>query len=258
MRLADKVAVIAGVGPDVGRLSALRFAEEGAGVALVARTRSRLEAIAAEIERAGGRALAVPADLTDEAQVVAMVRRVADQFGRIDVLLNNATYSGRRVDFTEMTLTEWDEVLRGALTGFMLTTREVAKVMIPQRSGSIIMVSSGAGSVGFRKRSHYAVAKAGVNNLTHTLSWELGRHGVRINTMVLGAVMTESWKRGAAAEQARSGMAPEERERQWAGRAPLGRMVRPEEVVSTALFLASDESSALTGQLINVTAGVVQ
>src|SRR5206468_4129998 len=133
------------------------------------------------IERAGGRALAVPADLTDEAQVVAMVRRVADAFGRIDVLLNNATHSGRRLDFTEMTLAEWDEVLTGAPTAFMLPTRGVAK-----------------------------------------------------------------------------GMTPEERERQWAGRAPLGRMVRPEEVASTALFLASDESSALTGQLINVTAGVVQ
>jgi NAD(P)-dependent dehydrogenase (short-subunit alcohol dehydrogenase family) len=258
VRLNGKVALIAGVGPDVGRLAALTFAREGAAVALLARTRSRLEAFAAEIEAAGGSALVVPADITDEAGVQEAVRRTHEKFGRLDILLNNATYAGDLVDFPEMTRAAWDSVILGALTGYMFTAREAAKVMIAQRSGSIIQVSSGAGSVGFSRRSHYAVAKAGVNNLTHTLAWELGRHGIRVNTIVLGAVMTTSWLEGALAQERAGGITVAEREKRWARRSPIGRMVRPQEVADLALYLASDESASMTGQCLNLTAGVVQ
>jgi len=258
MRLKDKVAIIAGVGPDIGRTAAITFAREGAAVALVARTASRLEAIAREIEAAGGRALPVPADITNEAQVVAMAKTVAGAFGRIDVLMNNATFSGRVANLVDLSVAEWDEVVRGALTCYMMTTREVLKVMIPQRSGSIIQISSGAGSVGFSRRAHYAAAKAGVNNMVHTLAWEVGRHSIRANGIVVGAVRTENFVRGAPERARASGITVEELEARWAKRSPLRRMVRPDEVADTALFLASDESSGITGQLINVTAGVVQ
>lgn len=258
MRLQGKTAIIAGVGPDVGRLSALSFAREGAAVALIARTAPRLETIAAEIQAAGGAALPLPGDITVEEDVRLAVQKTVERFGRVDVLLNNATFSGDLVDFTQMTRNAWDSVLLGALTGFMFTAREVARIMTAQQSGSIIQVSSGAGSVGFSRRAHYSVAKAGVNNLTHTLSWELGRHGVRINTIVLGAVMTESWLAGAQEQERTGGISVEERERRWARRSPISRMVRPQEVADLALYLASDESASMTGQCINLTAGVVQ
>jgi 3-oxoacyl-[acyl-carrier protein] reductase len=258
MRLEGKVAIVAGVGPDIGKASALAFAREGAAVVLVARTRERLEAIAREIEAAGGRALVAPADITDERQVIAMVQRVRESFGRIDVLMNNATFSGRVAPLQDLSVAEWDQVLRGALTSYMMTTREALKVMIPQRSGSIIQVSSGAGVVGFNRRAHYAAAKAGVNNMVHTLAWEAGRYNIRVNGIVVGAVRTEAWGQGAAERARQSGMTMEQLEARWAERSPLRRMVRAREVADTALFLASEESSGLTGQLLSVTAGVVQ
>ncbi len=258
MRLKDKVAIVAGVGPDIGKRAALTFAREGAAVALVSRTESRLQAIAKEIEAAGGRALVVPTDITDEAQVKAMVEKVHGTFGRIDLLMNNATYSGPVRDLADMPTDEWNEVLLGALTGYMFTIRETIKHMIEQKSGSIVNVSSGAGSVGFRRRSAYGAAKAGVNNMTHTLSFELGPQGIRINAIVVGAVETENFGAGAVERANALGISIEELRARWAKRSPLRRMVQPQEVANLALFLLSDESSAMTGQVINCTAGVLQ
>ena len=257
-RLRDKVAIVAGVGPGIGRASAMTFAREGASVALVARTRSRLEEIAAEIEAAGGRALVAPADITDEDQVRTMVGQVVDAFGKIDVLMNNATYSGGMFNLVDMPLEEWNQVLLGALTGVMLCNREVLRHMVSRGSGSVINVSSGAGKQGFSRRSHYSAAKAGVNNLTHTLAWEVGRHGIRVNAIVVGAVKGEQTGQGALDRAQLSGMSIDELQGRWAKRSPLGRMVLPQEVANLALFLASEESSGMTGQLLNLTAGVIQ
>ncbi|MBI3742834.1 MAG: SDR family oxidoreductase [Chloroflexi bacterium] len=258
MRLANKVAIVAGVGPGIGRHSALTFAREGAAVALVARTKSRLDEVAAEIRAHGGKALAVPCDMADEAQVQAMMRQVHEAFGRIDVLMNNGTYSGGLFAVKDLTIKEWNEVLHGALTSYLLLCREALKYMIPQRSGSIVNVSSGAGKQGFRNRGAYGAAKAGVNNLTHTLAFEVGRQGIRVNAIVVGAVKGEAVAQGALDRAQAAGMTIEELQARWGKRSPLGRMVLPQEAANLALFLASDESSGMTGQLINMTAGVIQ
>ena len=258
-RLAGKVAVVAGVGPGIGRSAALTFAREGAAVVLVSRTPERLDAVAAEIEAGGGSALAVPADLTDEAQVESMTRASVDAFGRIDVLLNNGSFTGGVSPFVESDADLWRRVMDGALVGAVNAARSVARVMIEQGDGgSIINTSSLASKERFEGRAHYAAAKAALNNLSHTLSWELGSHGIRVNAIVVGGVETDPPVVGAVERAAKLGVTVDDLNEAWRARSPLRRMVTPQDVANLALFLASDESAAMTGQAINLTAGVVQ
>lgn len=257
-RLTGKVAIVAGVGPGIGRSVALTFAREGAAVALVSRTPERLEAVASEITAGNGKALVVPVDLTDEVKVAAMVCEVKSTLGRIDVLMNNGSVTGGLIQFIDSGADLWREVMEGALVSVTNATRSVARVMIDQGSGSIINTSSLASKERFEGRAHYAAAKAALNNLSHTLSWELGGYGIRVNAIVVGGVKTDPPVAGALERANELGVTIEDLNQVWYERSPLKRMVIPQNVADLALFLASDESAAITGQAINLTAGVIQ
>jgi len=255
MRLEDKVAVITGGGIGIGRYMALAFAREGAHLVLAGRTPGPLEDAAREIESLGRRALAVPTDVAFENQVKALIGRAIAEFGRIDVLVNNAGIEGPTAYLVDLELPDWQRVLDVNLTGMMLCTRETLKHMLPRRSGSIINVSSAAGKRGFPLRAPYAASKWGVIGFTATVAQEVGPQGIRCNCICPGATEGDRLERVLRARAPEFGLTYEEIVVRSVAGSPLRRMVKPQEVADIAVFLASQESSAMTGQALNVTAG---
>ncbi|HET8962085.1 SDR family NAD(P)-dependent oxidoreductase, partial [Nocardioides sp.] len=165
--LEDKVVVLSGVGPGLGRALGEEAARMGADLVLVSRTERRLEKMAEVVRSHGRRALVVPTDVTDEDAVVNMVQTTVGEFGRVDVMLNNASQPGTDLHVWEQTLENWNRCIAAVVTGPMLCTREVLKQsMLDQRSGSIVNFSSTASINGHPRKSHYAVAKSGLRLLT--------------------------------------------------------------------------------------------
>ena len=260
MRLKGLVALVTGGGRGIGRAIALAFAAEGASVVVTARSLSEIEAVRDEIRARGGEALSLPADLGSEEQVVAMVREVTEKFGRIDVLVNNGGITGPISQVSAMTLEAWNETLRINLTGAMLCSREAAKHMMVRKSGTIIMVSSeggrgGDGRAGRSSRSAYDCSKAGMIALTESLAVELGPHGVRVNALSPGGVYGERLQRLIAAHVGTSGTSEEEVLKPVLKNFSLGRFAEESEVAAVAVFLASRDASAITGQVLPVNCG---
>lgn len=245
--LTNKVAIVTGSGRGIGKAIALGFADVGADLVVVARTAAEIEATAAEIQRRGGRALAVPTDIRSAGQVGNMIERTMAEFGKIDILVNNAggTFS---VPFLQMSEGAWEAVLRENLQSVFLCTKAVVDVMVRQKEGGIINISSLAGQVPYAKMAHYGAAKAGVINLTQTLAVELGPYHIRVNTILPGYIEVE-WFSQMLEEH------PEVRERRLQ-RVPLGRFGKPDEVVGAAIYLASEASSYVTGACILITGGL--
>jgi 3-oxoacyl-[acyl-carrier protein] reductase len=256
MRFENKVAIITGAGTGIGRDMATAFAREGARVCVAARREELLEETADLAERAGGeRPLVVPMDLTVESEVDAMADRVAERFGGIDFMISNAATAGRDLYVHEQTLENWNLVLATNLTAHFLVARASLRHMVPRRSGVILTFSSTAALHGFERKSHYTASKLGIFGFTRTLALEVGRYGIRANTVVPGAVKTELlasyWKRIAGERGVDVAIVEQEFGRQ----AALGRSVEPAEVTKTVMFLCSDDASGITGQEIRVCAG---
>jgi len=255
-KLAGQVAIITGGGRGIGRHIALRFAAEGAAVTLAATGVAALEATGKEIRAAGGRALVVPTDVADENAVAAMVKRSVAEFGRLDVLVNNAGISGPTAAATDLALADWQRTLDINLTGALLCAKHAAPHMIQRRYGRIINITSVAGLIGYAYRSPYAASKWGMIGLTRSLALELGEAGITVNAIAPGAVRGE--RIGAVIEKrARAvGRTAEEVEREFfIEPTALKRMIEPEEIAATALFLASDEARSITGDTIQVSSG---
>ena len=243
-RVDDKVVIITGAGEGLGRVMAQLFTREGAQVVLAARRPEPLEETRALVQAEGRDALVVPTDVTDEAAVEHMVATTVREFGRVDVMLNNASQPGIDLHVWEQTLENWNRCIAAVVTGPMLCTREVLKQsMLEQRSGSIVNFSSTASINGHPRKSHYAVAKSGLRLLTKTTAWEVGPYGIRCNCVVPGGIATDLlfnyWDRIA---KERGVTAEVIREESTAGTA-LRKVALPEETAQAALFLASDESS---------------
>lgn len=255
MRLNNRVAIVTGGGVGIGRAISLAFASEGAAVVAAARALPRLEAVADEIRSGGGRATAIQTDVSDQNQVKKMVAQTLNEYGQIDILVNNSGIAGPTINVVDIKLDDWNEVLAINLTGAMLCAREVLKSMIARQSGNIINISSGAGRGGFARRSPYCVSKWGIIGLTQTLAVETGEYNIRVNGIAPGAVEGERIENVLKADAKAMGLTYEELRSKSTADAVLGRMVTATEIADTALFLVSGESSGITGQIFDVNAG---
>jgi len=243
--LAGKVAIVTGGKRGIGRAIALAFAEAGADVAVCGRGLADLEPVAGEIRKLGRRSLAVQIDVTHKTEVDDLVRRVENELGGIDILVNNAGVI-IRLPLLDTTEADWDKVVNVHLKGCYLCSQAVSMKMIEQkRKGSIINVASHHAFKAVNEAA-YCIAKAGVMMLTRVLARELGSHNIRANALAPGLVKTE-------ANQLR--WSDPEFLRQREAAIPLGRAADSYDMVGTALFLASDASSYITGQTIAVEGG---
>ena len=255
-RLKDKVAFITGGGSGIGKAIAKSMVEEGATVVLAARNQENLNAAVKEFEAMGGKAVAIPMDILKEQDVIDAVKKAIDTFGRIDILVNNSGIGGPTAYVWDLKLDEWNEIIGVDLTGSMLCAREVLKHMVPAGKGGIIINigaeggRSGDGRSGYPMRAGYCCAKMGVIGLTETLAREGGPHGIRVNCISAAAVRGERFVRVMQGRADARGVDLEEMIKIEMKQYSLGRPTEESELGKTAVFLASDESSAITGQTI--------
>ncbi|MEM4217507.1 MAG: SDR family NAD(P)-dependent oxidoreductase [Candidatus Methanomethylicaceae archaeon] len=238
LRLENRIAIVTGAGQGIGKAIALRLAKEGAKVAVTDVSGKEVET-AKEIGDLGGEALPLKLDVTKYQEAQDAARQVWEKFGRIDVLVNNAGVYPFR-SFDEMEEGDWDRVLQINLKGTFNCTKAVLPYMKKQGYGRIINISSVAGTVvGFMNLSHYCASKAGIVGLTKGLALEVAKHGICVNAVAPGPIETPgAVSAGKEALEALKQMIP------------IGRLGKPEEVASIVLFLASEESSLITGQVI--------
>jgi NAD(P)-dependent dehydrogenase (short-subunit alcohol dehydrogenase family) len=257
MKLDGQVAIIVGGARGIGEAIARSFAKEGATLVLVdlEKMKPQLDAVVKAIEQHGGTAVATTADCSDHRQVNALVDESVRRFGRIDVLVNSAGFRGPLVPVTEISETEFDDVILYNLKLVFLCCRAVLKQMVKQKSGSIVSISGTAGREGMAMRGSLCAAKWGVTGLTQTIAKEFGPYGIRANLICPGG-MDEPDLREMYAQRAKNlGMSVETHEAQILALTPLRKYAKHDEVARAALFLASSDSSHTTGESLNVSGG---
>ena len=243
--LAGKVALVTGAGRDIGREIVRTLAREGAAVAVnYATSKNEAEATAAEIRAAGGRALAVQADIADYAAVQRMVERVSGELGPIDVLVNNAGMV-RRKFFLQTAPEEWRSQVDVGLYGVLNCCHAIAPAMVEKKGGRIVNIAGDSARVGQAQLSITAAARGGVLSLTRTLARELGRANITVNAVTFGWVQTD---------HADPSFCDANREKILQAY-PIKRLGRPEDIAPLVAFLASDQASWITGQTISVSGG---
>jgi NAD(P)-dependent dehydrogenase (short-subunit alcohol dehydrogenase family) len=243
MRLEGRVALVTGAGSGIGEATARRFAREGATVVVNDVDVEMARPVVAELQKAGARALAVAADVTKRVDVEAMMHHVVGEFGRIDVLVNNAGIN-RDAMSHKMTEEQWDQVLTVNLKGTFLCAQAALVRMREHGWGRIINTSS-VGSLGNIGQANYAASKAGVIGLTRTLALEGAKFGVTVNCVAPGPVMTRMLA-----------SVPEAIREKIVARVPVGRIARPEEIAGVHAFLASEDAAFITGQVLFVDGGM--
>lgn len=254
--LDGRVALITGAGSGIGRVLARRYAEAGADVAIAARRRDPLEVTAAEVIDSGRRVHVTTADVRLEDDCARIVSETVDALGGLDILCNNAAMPGVDEAVADMDLANWNDTISTNVTGPMLLSREALRqAMLPAASGNIQFFSSAAAKQVLPRKAHYAVSKLGLLALAQTLATEVGRAGIRVNTLVIGTVRGELLENYIARVAGEEGIDPSAVEERFTSPAALGRFVEPSEVADVSVWLASDAASAITGQDINVSAG---
>lgn len=244
-----RVAIVTGGGTGIGFATARQLARLGASVVIASRTVDELEAAAARIAgESGTRCLAVPTDVKEEEAVVRLVERTIAEFGRIDIMVNNAggTWAARIEDIRTR---GWDSIFGLNARSAYLCTREAGRHMIAQKSGTIVNISSMAGITGVGGRAHYSAAKSALQMFTRVTAAEWGRHGIRANCVAAGAI--ESPRAVALWQKNGHDLS------QMGRTIPLGRTGTPDEMANTIVFLASDAASYISGQTIAVNGGPV-
>jgi len=258
MLLKNQVALITGSGRGIGRTIAKRFAQEGAAVFLTARTETELVAAAGSVVEAGGKAAYLAGDLASEADCRAVAANALETFGRVDILVNNGGHYGPVVPVEEYPLAEFDKVVAVHLRAAFLLSQLVLPGMYERKHGVILNISSISAKAAFSWGSAYAAAKAGLLGLTRYNAAEAARKGVRVNAICPGPVTETAMSKDLGAELARKlHVSKEEQLAGFLNSILQGRGQTAEEIAQAALFLCSDQGSAITGQSINVDGGAV-
>ena len=242
--LKDKVALVTGASQGIGRATALALASGGAKVAAAARNAEKLASLVAEIEGAGGVALAVPMDVADPAQVKAGLQQVTGKFVRLDILVNNAAIT-RDTLALRMKLEDWESVLRTNLTGAHLCIQQALGPMLKQRGGRIINITSVVAETGNAGQANYVASKAGLIGLTRAIAAEVASRSITVNAVAPGFIATPM-----------TDVLLQEIKEKMLTLIPLGRFGTDRDVAAAVVFLASDEAGYITGQVLGVNGGM--
>jgi 3-oxoacyl-[acyl-carrier protein] reductase len=245
MRLKDKVALVTGSGRGIGKSIALAFAAEGANIAIADVNEEDIKKSCAEIEALGRRTLGLQVDVTDITKVEDAVNKILDKFGKVDILVNNAGITKDNL-LLRMSQAEWDAVLNVNLKGAFNSIKTVSRPMIKQRSGRIVNIASIIGIIGNPGQANYSASKAGLIALTKTAAKELASRNINVNAIAPGFIQTEM-----------TAKLPEDIKQKMKEAIPLAKFGTPEDVAAVCVFLASEESSYITGQVIVVDGGMV-
>lgn len=245
MILKDKVAIVTGASRGIGEAIARKFCQEGASVMLCSRSAESVAAIAESLSSNGGDAKSTQADISNKADVEALVDLTLQEFSRVDILVNNAGVT-RDTLFMRMKDEDWDAVIQTNLTGTAYCMRTVIRSMMRQRGGRIINISSVVGVAGNAGQANYAASKAGIIGLTKSVAKEVGSRGITVNAITPGFITTDM-----------TGKIPEAAQQKMLEMIPVGSFGVPEDVAAAALFLASDAARYITGQAIQVDGGML-
>ncbi len=248
MRFKDRIAIVTGAGSKrgIGRTTALTLAREGADVVVGDLDLQGAEAVVAEIKALGRRSLAVKVDVSKQEDISRLVQRVLDQFGRIDVLVNNAGIT-QPIKVLDMTEADWDRIITTNLKGTFLCSKAVLPAMIKQGYGRIVNLSSvsakrGGGVFG---GAHYSAAKAGILGFAKALAREVAGYGITVNSVAPGLIATDI----------RGGLESSERQKEMSSDIPCRRLGTPEDVAAAIAFLASEDAGYITGEEIDINGG---
>jgi 3-oxoacyl-[acyl-carrier protein] reductase len=245
MSLSGHVALITGASQGIGHACALRLAQEGASIAVAARSQEKLNELVSEITSVGGNAAAFTLDVSDEEQIKSAVKNAIAQFGKIDILVNNAGITRDQL-VMRMKRADWDSVLQTNLTSAYLCTQQVIGSMLKQRWGRIINISSIFGEMGQAGQANYAASKAGLIGLTMAVAREVGSRNITCNAVAPGFI-----------ETAMTAVLSDELKQNAVKQIPLGRVGIPKDVAGAVAFLASDDASYITGHVLSVNGGML-
>ena len=246
MELQNRVAIITGAGGAIGQATARLFADEGAALALVDVKSEGIERIAAEVRQRGGRALTFAMDVSDEGEIVELVRSATEKLGSLDILVNNAAIS-MTTPIIDITAADWDRVMAVNLRSVFLLSREAFRYMKSRKSGKIVSMASASAKIGgLVVGAHYAASKAGVICFTKSLALQAAPYNINVNAVCPGPTrtpMTDAWGEKANEE--------------FAAKIPFKRYGEPTEIAQAILFLASDRSQYITGEILDVNGGLI-
>ena len=251
MRFKGKVAIVTGGSKGLGKVIAKQLAQEGAATVINGRDMNALEKATQEIRQDGGQINAIQADVSNSGDVETMIDKVIEDHGRIDILINNAAVFAESVRIMDLEEEEWDRIMTTNLKGVFLCAKAVIKQMLIQKSGKIVNMTSFTGKTGRvvystfgnPTKAHYCASKAGIISLTKSLAYELAPYNINVNGVAAGSVAPEG--------------TPEEKKEMIIPLVPLGRMGTSEDVSAATLFLASEESSFITGEILDVNGGTL-
>lgn len=251
MRFKEKIAIVTGGSKGLGKVIAKQLVREGATVIINGRDINALEEATREIKKIGESIFAIQTDVSVSKDVSAMVEQVVERYQRIDIIINNAAVFAESTKIMDLEEKEWDRVMTTNLKGVFLCSKAVIRQMIAQKYGKIVNMTSFTGKTGRvvystfgnPTKAHYCASKAGIISLTKSLAYELAPYNINVNGVAAGSVAPEG--------------TPEEKQKMIIPLVPLGRMGTSEDVSAAALFLASDESSFITGEILDVNGGTL-